>query len=146
MRLWQCQFLSPCQFWLDLNSILNQFQMDYDSTKLILVGVLIIQLWIDFGSILSNFDFNLHYLIPILFIFHLISSIALLTYVDSIYILLLIYAMSAIKYLYIRNKGQGSLVNNEILMTMMNQTSLGRIILDFISHSCHLDSFKLKFV
>jgi len=42
--------------------------MDYDSTKLILVGNLIIQFWIDFGSILSNFDFNLHYLIPILFI------------------------------------------------------------------------------
>jgi hypothetical protein len=68
MRLRQCQFLSLCQFWLDLNSILNEFQMDYDLTKLILVGVLIIQFWIDFGSILSKFDFNLHYLIPILFI------------------------------------------------------------------------------
>jgi len=142
----QCQFLSPCQFWLDLNSILNKFQMDYDSTKLILVGVLIIQFWIDFGSIWSNFDFNLHYLIPILSIFHVISSIALLTYVDSIHTLLLIFAMGVIKYLYIRNKGQGALVKNEILVTTMNQTSLGRIILDSISHSCHLDSFKLKFV
>jgi hypothetical protein len=54
--------------------------------------------------------------------------------------------MGAIKYLYIRNKGQGALVKDEILMTMMNQTSLGRIILDSISHSCHLDIFKLKFV
>jgi hypothetical protein len=68
MKLRYCQFLSPCQFWLDFNSILNKFQIDYDSMKLILVGVFIIQFWIDFGSILSNLDFNLHYLIPILFI------------------------------------------------------------------------------
>ncbi len=54
--------------------------------------------------------------------------------------------MGAIKYLYIRNKGQGALVRNEIFVTMMNQIGLGRIILDSISHSCHLDSFKLKFV
>jgi hypothetical protein len=88
--------------------------MDYDSTKLILVGVLIIQFWIDFGSILSNLDFDfILFNSNLIHFFHVISSIALLTYVDSIYILLLIYAMGAIKYLYIRNKGQGALVKNE---------------------------------
>jgi hypothetical protein len=53
--------------------------------------------------------------------------------------------MGAIKYLYIRNKGQGALVKNEILVTMMNKIGLGRIILDSISHSSHLDSIQTKF-